>query len=164
MEPISWAETIQGPILLRKFQRKIFFIFFKWANPGLFLFNFVLFSLQFQYKLKKAICVLGIWTQGRSMVGADETTELWRPPSSASLSLYVFTRSNCSAVCGRGMRRRFTMCASNKGAPLVSCKTLGLQSQDFEHIQECNTWDKAKCPRFVEDMFYRTHCRLQNLT
>ena len=25
----------------------------KWANPGLFLFNFVLFSLQFQYKLKK---------------------------------------------------------------------------------------------------------------
>ena len=28
--------------------------FKKWANPGLFLFIFVLFSLQFQYKLKKA--------------------------------------------------------------------------------------------------------------
>ena len=28
--------------------------FEKWANPGLFLFIFVLFSLQFQYKLKKA--------------------------------------------------------------------------------------------------------------
>ena len=27
--------------------------FFKWANPGLFLFIFVLFSLQIQYKLKK---------------------------------------------------------------------------------------------------------------
>ena len=26
----------------------------KWANPGLFLFIFVLFVLQFQYKLKKA--------------------------------------------------------------------------------------------------------------
>ena len=24
--------------------------------------------------------VLGIWTQGHRMVGADETTELWRPP------------------------------------------------------------------------------------
>ena len=28
--------------------------FLKWANPGLFLFIFVLFSLQYQYKLKKA--------------------------------------------------------------------------------------------------------------
>ena len=28
--------------------------FFKWANPGLFLFIFVLFWLQFQFKLKKA--------------------------------------------------------------------------------------------------------------
>ena len=24
--------------------------------------------------------VLGIWTRGRRMVGADETIELWRPP------------------------------------------------------------------------------------
>ena len=30
-----------------------YLVFFKWANPGLFLFIFVLFSLQFQYKLKK---------------------------------------------------------------------------------------------------------------
>ena len=29
-------------------------VFFKWANPGHFLFIFVLFLLQFQYKLKKA--------------------------------------------------------------------------------------------------------------
>ena len=28
--------------------------FIKWANPGLFLFIFVIFSIQFQYKLKKA--------------------------------------------------------------------------------------------------------------
>ena len=79
MEPISWAETIQGPILLRKFQRKIFFIFFKWANPGLFLFNFVLFSLQFQYKLKKHRWCAWDSNPGRRMVGADETTELYKP-------------------------------------------------------------------------------------
>ena len=44
----------------------------KWANPGLFLFIFFLFLLQFQYKLKKGIDdVLGIWTRGHRMVGAD---------------------------------------------------------------------------------------------
>ena len=31
-----------------------FFLKKNWANPGLSLFIFVLFSLQFQYKLKKA--------------------------------------------------------------------------------------------------------------
>ena len=44
------------------------------------MFIFILFSLQFQYKLKKSIDgVLGIRTWGRRMVGADKTTELWRP-------------------------------------------------------------------------------------
>ena len=53
----------------------------KWTNPGLFLFIFILFSLQFQYKLKKSNDgVLGIRTRGRRMVGADKTMELWRPP------------------------------------------------------------------------------------
>ena len=47
-------------------------------NPGLFLFIFVLFSIQLQYKLKKA-GVLGIRTQGRRMGGTDETTEIWFP-------------------------------------------------------------------------------------
>ena len=32
------------------------------------------------YFLKSLDGVLGIWTRGRRMVGADETTELWRPP------------------------------------------------------------------------------------
>ena len=33
-------------------------------------------------KIEKSVDgVLGIQTQGRRMVGADETTELWRPPS-----------------------------------------------------------------------------------
>ena len=56
------------------------------ANPGIFSFIFVLilFQLPFRlYKLKKSIDgVLGIQTQGRRMVGADETTELWRPQHS----------------------------------------------------------------------------------
>ena len=57
-------------------------LFFKiWANPGLFLFIFVRFSLQFQYKMKKSgDDVLGIQTRGRRKVGADKTTELWQPP------------------------------------------------------------------------------------
>ena len=65
------------------------FLFFlkKWANPGFFLFIFVLFSLLFQYKLKKHRCVLEIRTGGRRMVGADETTELWLPPEFISLCL-----------------------------------------------------------------------------
>ena len=51
------------------------------ANPGLFLFIFVLFTLQFQHKLKKSVDgVLGIRTRGCRMVGADETTELFLNP------------------------------------------------------------------------------------
>ena len=34
--------------------------------------------------------VLGIRTRGRRMVGADETTELWRPPKKTS-SLLILT-------------------------------------------------------------------------
>ena len=58
--------------------RFLFMFFFKkGANPGLFLFIFILFSLQFQHKLKKSIDdVLGIRTLGRRMEGADKTTEL----------------------------------------------------------------------------------------
>ena len=57
----------------------------KWVKTGLFLFISFLFSLQFQYKIGKSIDgVLGIRTWGRRMVGADETTELWRPPENDS--------------------------------------------------------------------------------
>ena len=35
--------------------------------------------------------VLGIWTPGRRMVGADKTTELWRPPwSFLEFKLFIF--------------------------------------------------------------------------
>ena len=42
---------VQKPFGYRGAIINVFFV--KWANPGLFLFVFVLFSLQFQYKLKK---------------------------------------------------------------------------------------------------------------
>ena len=62
------------------FQSREFFLK-KWANPGLFLFLFLFFSrYNFNTNWKSIDGVLGIRTQGRRMVGADETTELWRPP------------------------------------------------------------------------------------
>ena len=45
-------EGTQGSYALRK--RRLNCFLKKWTNPGLFLFIFVLFALQFQYKLKKA--------------------------------------------------------------------------------------------------------------
>ena len=82
----------------------------KWANPGLFLFIFVLF-LQFQYKLKKSVDgVLGIRTWGRWMVGADETTELWRPP----YYLFVILPSLALAL-AKQIKQRFSKNINNKG-------------------------------------------------
>ena len=59
--------------------------FFKlWANPGLFLVYFRPFfiqQLQFQFQFEKSIDgVLGIRPRGHRIIGADETTELWRLP------------------------------------------------------------------------------------
>ena len=47
-----------------------------WANSELFLFIFDLFTLLFKCTLNKA-CVR---TRGRRIVGADGSSELWRPP------------------------------------------------------------------------------------
>ena len=58
---------------------------------------------------------------------------------------------NCSAICGRGNRRRYTLCATEEDGPQSDCKDLGLDSQAFEHIEPCNTWNKDPnvCPRYV---------------
>ena len=42
---------------------------------------------------------------------------------------------------------RFTMCAEEAGGNLTSCKEMGLIAQAFEHVEECNTWDKKTCPK-----------------
>ena len=47
----------------------------------LFRFYFCPFHTTNQLQIEKSVDgVLGIRTRGRNMVGADETTELWRPP------------------------------------------------------------------------------------
>ena len=56
-------------------------VFFKKNGP--IPASFCLFSSfsHYNFKLKESVDgVLGIRTRGRRMVGADETTELWRPP------------------------------------------------------------------------------------
>ena len=45
--------------------------------------SFLTISIQIE---KSVDGVLGIRTWGRRMVGADETTELWRPPKASSHS------------------------------------------------------------------------------
>ena len=57
------------------FQLNVFFK--KWANPGLFLFIFVLSTLQ--------------RTRGIRMLDADETTELLRPPFQLFVTLELLT-------------------------------------------------------------------------
>ena len=53
-----------------------------WANLGLFFVYFRPFHITNQLQIEKSIDgVLGIRTRGHRMVGADETTELWRPPA-----------------------------------------------------------------------------------
>ena len=32
---------------------------------------------------------------------------------------------------------------------LRTCKELGMKKQDFESIQDCNGWNKNKCPRYI---------------
>ena len=39
------------------------------------------------------------------------------------------------------------MCAEEAGGNLTSCKEMGLIAQAFEHVEECNTWDKKTCPK-----------------
>ena len=79
-------------LILNTFYCNLPFTFFKWANPGLFCL-FSLFSLFSHYNfnnknLKSIDGVLGIRTHGRRIVGADKTTELWRPPR-FTLKLYL---------------------------------------------------------------------------
>ena len=75
---------------------QLFLFLKKWANPGLFSFIFVLFTLQFkwQIQIEKSIDnVLGTWTRGGKMEGADESTELWRHPY---LNYFFMNSTYCS--------------------------------------------------------------------
>ena len=58
-------------------------MFFKWANPSLFLFISILVKSKFNYKLKKHSCCAWYLDPDRRMVGADTSTELWQSPPMA---------------------------------------------------------------------------------
>ena len=59
-----------------------FFLLKKGPIPASFLFIFRYFLITISIiQIEKSLDgVLGIRTRGRRMVGADKTTELWRPP------------------------------------------------------------------------------------
>ena len=51
------------------------------SRPFFVYFHYFLITISIIQMEKSLDGVLGIRTQGRRMLGADETTELWRPPS-----------------------------------------------------------------------------------
>ena len=67
----------------------------KWAKPGLFcLFSFFSrdkYSTNLTINYKSIDGVLGTQTRGSRMVGADESTELWRRP----VGLKLCAAQNC---------------------------------------------------------------------
>ena len=79
----SWTNLMHNDTYeLHILCRNIFF--FKKNGPisASFCFYFRSFLATISIQTEKSIDgVLGIRTWGRRMVGADETTELWRPPS-----------------------------------------------------------------------------------
>ena len=80
-ENVSWGLNIKLALL------QIYFLQ-KWANPGLFCIFLSFSHYNFNNtNLKKCRWVVGIQIWCRRMVGADETTELWR-----SGQIYIFVR------------------------------------------------------------------------
>ena len=41
------------------------------------------------------------------------------------------------------------MCALTKNGQLKTCKEYGLKEQAYEHIDNCNTWNRATCSELV---------------
>ena len=69
----------------------------KWASPGLFFyFRSFLVTISILQIEKSIDGVLGIRTRGRRVVGADETTELWRPPTRSKV---IFDISFTNVLC-----------------------------------------------------------------
>ena len=69
---------------------------------------FCSFLITISIQIEKNVdCVLGIRTQGRRMVGADETKELWRPPSTVSLHhhLFLIITALDASICHRLFQR-----------------------------------------------------------
>ena len=79
------------------------------------------FHITIQLQIEKSVDgVLGIWTRGRRMVGADETTELWRPPD-----IFCFIIVMCI---GRSTTNLLQSHLSLRGATIVQWICLHLPS------------------------------------
>ena len=78
----TFTNFLQRPVLWNNY---INFFLKKWAKPGLFLFisffSHDKYSTNLTINDKSIDGVLGTRTRGGRMVGADESTELWRHPN-----------------------------------------------------------------------------------
>ena len=81
---LPWLEDVGRGTnqILKRNQMKFFINFFlKGPIPASFCIFSSFSNYNFKIQIEKSVDgVLGIQTQGRRMVGADKTTELWRPP------------------------------------------------------------------------------------
>ena len=89
-------------------------LFFKKTGQSCPLFvYFRSFLVSISIQIEKSIDgVLGIQTRGRRMVGADETTELWRPPQLDLLLFILPSPASFSFIFGL-FQTDVTICATN---------------------------------------------------
>ena len=81
---------IESFVLLLSYSVHLFLFFKKWANPSLFWFIFILFSLQFQHKLKKHR-----WCAWDSNPGPQDGRRRWnhRAMAATLLSVHLFVKN-----------------------------------------------------------------------
>ena len=82
--------------LLEKFNKNRMFTF---KRPLLVYFHSFLVSISIQIE-KRIDGVHGIQTRGLRMEGADETTELWRPPKNRMLQFFCYFINTAAAYHG----------------------------------------------------------------
>ena len=98
----SWLQNFTSMSLQNCF-------FIKIGQFGPLFVYFCSFLITISIQIEKSIDgVLGIQTRGRRMVGADKTTELWRPPS--QLFVYIVLPIDVFAV---PIGSTITFCSTN---------------------------------------------------
>ena len=86
----------------------LFFLKMGQSRPFFVYFRYFLITISI---IEKSIDgVLGIWTRGRRMVGADETTELWRGFSFLSNNFYSRIRTRIIGVEGKDTDHQPPLC------------------------------------------------------
>ena len=89
-------------------QSKKIKVFIKMGQSRPLFVYFCSFLVTISIQIDKSIDgVLGIWTQGRRMVGADETMELWRPPKISKFKEENQNQKNRLKIKSRGGEWKF---------------------------------------------------------